>query len=433
MQSYINRFLWLVLALGAGVSVQAVSTPNSRSTAAQTPVIGNPAYKSDPLRNPMHDAQDMGDKLLGLGFVAIERSNLGIQQLGSTLREFRAKLAPAGVALVYYAGHGLQIKPVVVAQANAGGAAEVAPRAALERTAAATAQRAALERLAGQIIKDCPDCPELVVIPSGSFTMGSSAAEQALANAGGVPETFTSRESPQHTANIRSFAAGRYAISKGEFAAFVRAKGYQTQAEQEDGCFAWTGQEWKKDKAYNWRNVGFAQADNHPVVCVSWNDAQAYAQWISHVSGKTFRLLSESEREYVARAGTQTAFWWGDSITTSQANYDGTATSYNGSPKGEYRQATVPVSSFAPNPFGLYNVHGNAWEWVEDCFHETYSGAPTDGSAWTTGCSDNARMLRGGSGDYDPSGLRSAIRGRFTPDIRNDDFGFRLARTLFTP
>ena len=433
MQSYINRFLWLMLALGVGVSVQAVSTPNSRSTAAQAPVIGNPAYKSDPLRNPMHGALDMGDTLLGPGPVLIERSNLGIQQIGSTLREFRAKLVPAGVALVYYAGHGLQIKPVVVAQGSAGGAAEVAQRAALGRAGAEATQRAALERLAGQIIKDCADCPELVVIPPGSFTMGSSAAEQALANAGGTPASFTSRESPQHTVNIRSFAAGRYAISKGEFAAFVRAKGYQTQAEQEDGCFAWNGKEWKRDKAYNWRNVGFAQADNHPVVCVSWNDAQAYAQWISQVSGKTFRLLSESEREYVARAGTQTAFWWGDSITTSQANYDGTATSYNGSPKGEYRQATVPVSSFAPNPFGLHNVHGNAWEWVEDCFHDSYSGAPTDGSAWTTGCSNNARVLRGGSGDYDPAGLRSAIRGGFSPDIRNDDFGFRLARTLFAP
>ena len=93
----------------------------------------------------------------------------------------------------------------------------------------------------------------------------------------------------------------------------------------------------------------------------------------------------------------------------------------------------MPVSSFAPNPFGLHNVHGNAWEWVEDCFHDSYSGAPTDGSAWTTGCSNNARVLRGGSGDYDPAGLRSAIRGGFSPDIRNDDFGFRLARTLFTP
>jgi formylglycine-generating enzyme required for sulfatase activity len=176
--------------------------------------------------------------------------------------------------------------------------------------------------------------------------------------------------------------------------------------------------------------VGFAQADSHPVVCVSWNDAQAYIGWLNQTTGKTFRLLSESEREYVARAGTQTAFWWGDSITTAQANYGGTGKSYNGSPKGEYRQATVPVSSFAPNPFGLYNVHGNVWEWVEDCFHDTYGGAPADGSAWTTGCSNNARVLRGGSWNDNPAYLRSAIRSWGTPVSRDIDGGFRLARSL---
>ena len=262
--------------------------------------------------------------------------------------------------------------------------------------------------------------------------MGSSAAEQAIANAVGLSASLTSRESPQYRVNIRSFAAARYAISKGEFAAFVRAKGYQTEAEQGDGCRAWNGKVWKKDRAYNWRNVGFTQADSHPVVCVNWNDTQAYIDWLNQSTGKTFRLLSESEREYVTRAGTQSAFWWGDSITTSQANYNGRATSYNGSPKGEYRQATVPVSSFSPNPFGLYNVHGNVWEWVEDCFHDTYSGAPTDGSAWTTGCSGNIRVRRGGSWDSSPSGLRSASRLGVTPVYRYVS-GFRLARTLITP
>ena len=280
----------------------------------------------------------------------------------------------------------------------------------------------------GQIIKDCVDCPEMVVIPAGSFTMGSSAAEQSLANAGGVATTFTGRENPQHRVNIRSFAAGRYAISKGEFATFVRAKGYQTEAERGDGCFAWNGKEWKKDAAYNWRNVGFNQADNHPVVCVSWNDAQAYIAWVNQSSGQTYRLLSEAEREYAARGGTQTAFWWGDSINTALANYVGTGTSYNGSPKGEYRQATVPVNSFSPNPFGLYTVHGNVWEWVEDCWSENYSGAPTDGSAWTTGdC--RYRVLRGGSWNYYPTVLRSAFRNRLTPDNSGNYFGLRLART----
>ena len=287
---------------------------------------------------------------------------------------------------------------------------------------------------AGQKIKDCADCPEMVVIPSGNFTMGSSAAEQALANSAGLAANFTSPENPQHRVNIRSFAAGRYAISKGEFATFVRAKGYQTEAERGDGCFAWNGKEWKQDAAYNWRNVGFAQADNHPVVCVSWNDAQAYIAWLNQSSGQTYRLLSEAEREYAARGGSQSAFWWGDSINTAQANYHGTSPSYNGSPKGEWREATVPVNSFSPNPFGLYNVHGNVWEWVQDCWHGNYTGAPTDGSAWTTACLDsNYRVLRGGSWGSGPAYLRSANRFGYAPDNRDSGSGLRLARTLLSP
>ena len=290
-----------------------------------------------------------------------------------------------------------------------------------------------LEYYPGQVFKDCAQSPEMVVIPSGSFTMGSSAAEQALAIAAGLEHEWVSREGPQHRVNIRSFAAGRYAISKGEFSAFVRAKGYQTEAERSGGCVGWEGKEFWMDAGYNWRNVGFAQADNHPVVCVSWNDAQAYIGWLNQISGQTYRLLSEAEREYAARGGSQSAFCWGDSISTVQANYNGTGTSYNDSPKGEYRQATVPVNSFSPNPFGLYNVHGNVWEWVEDCWHDNYVGAPTDGSAWTTGCSGSNRVLRGGAWATIPSFLRSANRSGNTPDFPICFNGLRLARTLLSP
>jgi len=285
---------------------------------------------------------------------------------------------------------------------------------------------------AGSGIKDCAECPELVVVPAGGFTMGSSAQEQALANAAGASAEVTARESPQHYVRVPSFAAGRYAVTKGEFAAFVRSSGYRTEAEQGDGCNMWTGKEGKKDAVYNWRNVAFAQGDDHPVVCVSWNDAQAYIQWLNRISGKSYRLLSEAEREYAARGGTQTAFWWGDSITTSQANYNGNG-SYNGSPKGQYRQATVPVNSFSANPFGLYNVHGNVWEWTQDCWHENYDGAPTDGSAWTTGCSGNYRVRRGGSLIAGPAILRSAGQNWNFPGSRYSNGGFRVARTLSNP
>ena len=130
----------------------------------------------------------------------------------------------------------------------------------------------------------------------------------------------------------------------------------------------------------------------------------------------------------MTRAGATTPFWWGVSISTQQANYDGTATYGNGS-KGEYRQRTLPVDSFQPNPWGLYQVHGNVSEWMEDCWHDSYAGAPSDGSAWTAGdCS--RRVLRGGSWSYFPGGLRAASRVRLTTDVRYNNDGFRVGRTL---
>ena len=276
------------------------------------------------------------------------------------------------------------------------------------------------------VVKDCAECPEMVVVPAGSFLMGSGLQEQTLANGAGLEAEYTNRESPQHFVRVPSFAAGRYAVTKGEFAAFVRSSGYRTEAEQGDGCSVWSSKELKRDASHSWRKVVFPQGDDHPVVCVTWNDAQAYIQWLNRISGKNYRLFSEAEREYAARAGTQTAFWWGDSITTSQANYNGY--SYNGSPKGQYRKATVPVNSFSANPFGLYNVHGNVSEWTQDCAHSSYDGAPTDGSAWTTGCLGNIRVIRGGAWDTSPFFLRSAYRASYYPDFRSDSLGFRLAR-----
>ena len=147
-------------------------------------------------------------------------------------------------------------------------------------------------------------------------------------------------------------------------------------------------------------------------------------QWLSKKTGRQYRLLSEAEREYVTRAGTATPFWWGSSISTGQANYHGNYT-YNGGSKGEYRGKTLPVNSFKPNPWGLYQVHGNVREWVEDCYHDSYSGAPSDGTAWTTGeC--KYRVLRGGSWDYFPRYLRAAYRSRYIPDDRFSIGGFRV-------
>jgi formylglycine-generating enzyme required for sulfatase activity len=167
------------------------------------------------------------------------------------------------------------------------------------------------------------------------------------------------------------------------------------------------------------------------VINVSWDDAKAYVAWLAKKTGKSYRLLSEAEREYVTRAGTTTPFWWGNSISTSQANYNGNYTYGNGV-KGEFRQRTVPVDSFAPNPWGLYQVHGNVYDWMEDCWHDSYQGAPADGSAWTSGdCS--RRVVRGGSWIDTPDVLRSANRNRSSSDGRIVNLGFRVGRTLLAP
>jgi formylglycine-generating enzyme required for sulfatase activity len=175
-----------------------------------------------------------------------------------------------------------------------------------------------------------------------------------------------------------------------------------------------------------------------PVIFVNWDDAKAYVAWLSRKTGKPYRLLSEAEREFMTRAGTTTPFWWGSQIATNLANYNGEA--YQHGPKGEDREMTMPVDSFFPNPWGLYQVHGNVNEWVEDCWNDTYEGAPSDGSAWTT-ADCHFRVVRGGSWLDAPRGLRSAFRqkgisvdvhvtatnGRFN-ELRQ--MGFRVGRTL---
>jgi hypothetical protein len=166
------------------------------------------------------------------------------------------------------------------------------------------------------------------------------------------------------------------------------------------------------------------------VIHVNWDDAKAYASWLSGKTAKTYRLLSEAEREHVARAGTTTPFWWGSSITPQQANYDGSGEPYKGGgSKGEYRQRTVPVDSYEANPWGLYNVHGNIWEWTEDCWNDGNNGNPGNGSARETGdCSSH--VLRGGSWYLVPRYLRAAYRDWSTTDTRSGSYGIRLARTL---
>ena len=254
----------------------------------------------------------------------------------------------------------------------------------------------------GQVFRDlrgdgqpCPICPDMVVVPAGNFMMGSPPKEEARGDS----------EGPQHEVSIVApFAVGRFAVTFEEW----------------DACATHGG-------CNGYRPYDVSQVrGRRPVIDVNRNDAKAYAAWLSARTGRHYRLLSEAEREYVTRAGTTTPFWWGSSISKSQANYNvgfGLTSA----------QRTVPVDTYAANPWGLYQVHGNVWEWVQDCWNNTYRGAPTDGSAWTTGdCSIG--VLRGGSWDRDGRYLRSAFRYGFIADFRYDyyreDFGFRIARSL---
>jgi len=241
----------------------------------------------------------------------------------------------------------------------------------------------------------CPECPEMVVVPAGSFTMGSPPGEEGRSD----------NEGPQRQVRIeRPFAVGRYEATLAEWDACVT----------DGGCM-------HNPKDYGWGR------GNRPVVDVSWDDiVKEYLPWLSRRTGKAYRLLTESEWEYGARAGKGTPFWWGSSISTSQANYGG---AYVGDPTGDYRAKTVPVDSFAANPWGLYNVHGNVWEWVQDNRHPDYKGAPQDGSVWAGGDISH-RILRGGSwSSLNPLNLRSAKRDWYPPGYRVNNVGFRVART----
>ncbi len=257
----------------------------------------------------------------------------------------------------------------------------------------------------GESFKDCPDCPEMVVVPPGSFVMGSPASEP-----GRLP-----RESPQHNVTIAApFAVGKFAVTFAEWDACVADGGCGSYRPDDGG----------------WGRGG------RPVINVNWHDSKRYAAWLSKKTGNAYRLLSEAEREYVARAGTTAPFWWGSSITLEQANYGGSSAKGIGNyyayaktgKKYKFPEKTLPVKSFDPNPWGLYQVHGNVREWVEDCWSGSYQGAPADGSPWTGGdC--GYRILRGGSWHSGPGYLRAAARDYMVPGT-SDDTGFRVARTL---
>jgi formylglycine-generating enzyme required for sulfatase activity len=215
-----------------------------------------------------------------------------------------------------------------------------------------------------------------------------------------------SDEKPVHRVSVNQFAMGKYEVTFAEYDKFAQATGR------------------KKPDDKNWGR------NHRPVINVSWNDAVAYAQWLSQQTGKQYRLPTEAEWEYAARAGTNTKYWWGNTASHEYANY-GKDECCDGLAKGKDRwKYTAPVGSFAANPFDLYDTVGNVWEWNADSWHKNYKNAPNDGRIWKTDANNSRRVLRGGSWYSVPVICRAASRGRDTSDDHNQAFGFRVAVRL---
>jgi formylglycine-generating enzyme required for sulfatase activity len=274
--------------------------------------------------------------------------------------------------------------------------------------------------------------PPTVTIPAGTFRMGD------LSGNGSADER------PVHEVRLRGFALGRHEVSIGEFRRFVVATGYRTDAERNvghEGCYgrrARDGAPWEEGRGWiaglTWQAPGYPVSEQHPVACVSWNDVQAYLDWLRRSTGRRFRLPSEAEWEYAARAGSQAVYPWGD-------DPDAGCTEANGRdltpwPDGGAWEARLechdghfspaPVGSYAANRFGLHEMIGNLSEWVQDCRHDSYDGAPADGSAWEQGGDCSSRLVRGGTFVYGPPGLRSANRTWSEPTYRVWYQGFRV-------
>ncbi len=285
---------------------------------------------------------------------------------------------------------------------------------------------------------------KMVLIPPGEFLMGSSESEEIAGfftkNFGQGVVVWYNGERPQHRVQItKPFYLGTYHITRGQFRQFVKDSAYETDAEKaaKVGAFGDSPDRRQLDmnEKYTWRSAGFEQTDDHPVVSVSWNDATAFCQWLSKKESKTYRLPSEAEWEYACHAGTTTRYYSGDDPETLAKVGNVADGTFNSKFPREYTIKakdgyvfTAPVGKFKPNAFGLYDMHGNAWQWCADWYRDDYYGkSPADDPTGPdSGC---ARILRGGSCASRPSECRSANRFMFLPDWRTNDIGFRVARS----
>ena len=252
-----------------------------------------------------------------------------------------------------------------------------------------------------QTFRDCPDCLEMVVVPAGQFVMGSADDE---------PD-HEKDEGPQHDVTIpKAFAVGKFEITRAQYEEFVTATGYDVG----NTCSQWTGTAFHPTESSTFLSPGLKQSGEHPATCVSWRDAKAFAKWMSKRSGFTYRLLTEAEWEYAARAGSSDPFATGQILDATSVNFNNTTTN--------------PVGQHAANAFGLHDMQGNVWEWTEDCYAQNYADAPVEGSAFVE--PNCERTYRGGAWANSAKDLRFATRGTNDADKRVNIFGIRVARDL---
>lgn len=276
----------------------------------------------------------------------------------------------------------------------------------------------------GREFTECPDCPPMVAIPAGKFLMGSPKSE---------PGRFDS-EGPQHVVNVKAFALGKYDITSKEFLAFLTATGYQPKPCNKTLNLGWQVVKSRPLRAYP---PSEAEPPDWPAVCLDHKDALAYITWLNQQVKAAhptlanrdgpYRLPSEAEWEYAARAGTNTSRWWGDEVGHANANCNGCGSQWDNS-------VLAPATAFNPNSFGLTGMLGNAWQWTADCWHPDYVDAPSDGRAWETGGDCSKHVIRGGSWNNVPIFIRSASRNGASDDGDEYDYsslsGFRVARDL---
>ncbi len=258
----------------------------------------------------------------------------------------------------------------------------------------------------------CPHCPQMAMLPPGLFVMG------AMPGVGNNNER-TSRNRPIPVEIKTPFAISVHEVTRSEFAAFIEAR---PQHDAKPGCAGLFDGIFEKRTNASWRQPGFTQADDHPVVCVTWEQANAYAAWLSELSGQDYRLPSEAQWEYAARAGSAGRYWWGERMEQGKANCFGDQCA-------EGYAATAPAGAFEANPFGLHNLVGNVWEWTDDCYlFNIYDQKPHAFPLATKGPNGCKRVIRGGSWSDNPWVLRSSMRESSRPDVPLNDLGFRVVR-----